>query len=597
MKKSLSILIAILLIMCNLPMTVFAEELLLEEAVAPSFYSSTSIAASRSVINTEALKEYLLSNTRACVASIDVRAYGLKTSDADTISNILYLETPEAFHVHSYSYSYYPDGSIVYIKPSYICTAAEYPAKLKEMQSVADKLLAGVKGNQNLSDVEKALILHDRLAIWAEYDTDFSTGPQMYTPYGILVAKEGVCQGYAIAYDYLLEQVGIENHFCSSKALIHAWNTVKINNNWYHVDVTHDDPTYDQTGRVRHINFLRSTAGIKSTSHNASDFDTTPTDTTYDSYYWQNTDTAFQLIDNDIYYIDESSASIKKLTDISGSGTTVVSGLETMWFVPGSYSSYYPGPFSKLSSDGECLYFNESHKVYKYDPSTESTTTVLDLSSYANLIYAFKWEDCKLYCVLNDSPNFTENTEKNNLVTYTYHKTNGLGEWIIDEFATATTSGSKHRECSGCGANETASTTTTGAACITAQSGNTIDYTNKIIISDTKLCSNILNLVNKASTVNFTVENMSNAQNNTKYIGTGTKCRLDTGTETAYFTVVIDGDLNGDSVCDVLDSAAAAVYSSGKKTPDMLEIYAANGEAAETIDIAAYQALVNKAVA
>jgi hypothetical protein len=51
------------------------------------------------------------------------------------------------------------------------------------------------------------------------------------------------------------------------------------------------------------------------------------------------------------------------------------------------------------------------------------------------------------------------------------------------------------------------------------------------------------------------------------------------------------------SVCDVLDSAAAAVYSSGKKTPDMLEIYAAKGEAAETIDIAAYQALVNKAVA
>ena len=595
MKKAFSVLITVLILVCSLPISAFAEEILLEEVVAPE-YDASSSTSTLSSIDEEALSKYLLEKTKSCVASIDVSAYGLKTTDVDLISKVLYIETPEAFHVRGFSYGYYSNGLIAYVKPTYIFTAAEYPTKLKELQTAANKLLSGVKGNNNLSDAGKLLILHDRLAIWTQYDIDSSSGESQYTAYGALVSRDAVCMGYALAYDYLLEQIGIDNYFCESDALNHAWNIVKVNGKWYHVDVTHDDPTYDQTGRVRHINFLRSTEGIKSTSHNATDFDTTPTDTTYDSYYWQNSETAFQLIDNDIYYLDKSSASIKKLTNISGSGTTVVSGLDTKWYVSGSSGSYYAGPYSKLSSDGVCLYYNSPTKVYKYDITTGTTSVVWDLSANGNKIYGFKWEDCKLYCVLNDSPNFTSTTEKNNLITSTYHKASGSSEWIIDKFATATTSGTKHRECSGCGARETATTTTTGAACVTAQSGNTIDYTNKIIISDTTLCNNILGLVNKASTVKFTAEEMSYVQNNTKYIGTGTKCLLNTGTETAYFTVVIDGDLNGDSVCDVLDASLAAKYANYLDTPTDIEVCAATGEMGDYISPTDYQNLVNKAV-
>jgi hypothetical protein len=110
------------------------------------------------------------------------------------------------------------------------------------------------------------------------------------------------------------------------------------------------------------------------------------------------------------------------------------------------------------------------------------------------------------------------------------------------------------------------------------------------------LCNNILGLVNKASTVKFTAEEMSYVQNNTKYIGTGTKCLLNTGTETAYFTVVIDGDLNGDSVCDVLDASLAAKYANYLDTPTDIEVCAATGEMGDYISPTDYQNLVNKAV-
>ena len=172
-----------------------------------------------------------------------------------------------------------------------------------KMVEHAEILLYDVKGNDSLSDVEKALILHDRLAAFNAYDyenymlavqkQDISLIPnESYNAYGALGLGISVCQGYALAYDYLLEQVGIKSEYCSSDVLNHAWNIVYIDNKPYHVDVTWDDHPWDISGKVEHNNFLKSTYGIKETGHNATDYITTPVDTTYDNYFWQN---SFQL--------------------------------------------------------------------------------------------------------------------------------------------------------------------------------------------------------------------------------------------------------------------------------------------------------------
>ena len=61
-------------------------------------------------------------------------------------------------------------------------------------------------------------------------------------------------------------------------------------------------------------------------------------------------------------------------------------------------------------------------------------------------------------------------------------------------------------------------------------------------------------------------------------------------------TIIVNGDINGDSVCDVLDVFEAERCATGKKVPDTIEIYAANSAIAEDIDETAYQNLVNKAL-
>ena len=66
--------------------------------------------------------------------------------------------------------------------------------------------------------------------------------------------------------------------------------------------------------------------------------------------------------------------------------------------------------------------------------------------------------------------------------------------------------------------------------------------------------------------------------------------------ETADFTIVVEGDTNGDGICDVLDVSETELITNGHKNSDTLQHYAANGCVAENIDISSYQKVVNKAL-
>ena len=313
------------------------------------------------------------------------------------------------------------NGIIKTVKPTYTYTAQEYTKMYNECMSQANIILDGISGNNQLNDVQKALLIHDRLAVHCEYDvslyTNGSVPEESYTMYGTLAKGIYVCQGYAETYYYLLEKVGIENRLCSSDALYHVWNIVTINGKEYHVDVTWDDPTYDKTGQVLHTNFLRSSDGIFSTGHDKYDYDTSPKDTAYDSYFWQDSETEFQIIGNEIYYLDNESAAIKKYSNKS-----TLTDCTDIW--PASTNgSYWVGNFSRLSSDGTNLYYNLSKDVYKYTVSSGKTEKVWspDLSAGELFrIYGFTYKDGYLICDINDTPNFEINDKKTYQQRYLY---------------------------------------------------------------------------------------------------------------------------------------------------------------------------------
>ena len=122
-----------------------------------------------------------------------------------------------------------------------------------QIEKVRDYILSNLNGR---TDYEKIKLVHDYLVDSIEYDSSISKD-HIYDIYGALVSRECVCEGYAKAFQYLMNEVGIDNVIVigtgtnsNGQTESHAWNYVKLDNKWYAVDVTWDDPILIGTGKL-----------------------------------------------------------------------------------------------------------------------------------------------------------------------------------------------------------------------------------------------------------------------------------------------------------------------------------------------------------
>lgn len=117
----------------------------------------------------------------------------------------------------------------------------------------------------DMDDYGKLKFFHDYLVLNCENDTE---SPYSDTVYGALVQKKALCEGYAKAYSYLCNLAGIENVIVTGQTTVpHMWNMVKLDGNWYHVDVTwdnsDDDLRRDYPGVILYQYFMVTDSVIK----------------------------------------------------------------------------------------------------------------------------------------------------------------------------------------------------------------------------------------------------------------------------------------------------------------------------------------------
>ncbi|SEL55021.1 Listeria/Bacterioides repeat-containing protein [Butyrivibrio sp. ob235] len=109
----------------------------------------------------------------------------------------------------------------------------------------------------------KELAIHDLLLNITTYDYDCLAENTVYnmghSVYGIVKDGKAVCDGYAMAFSYLLEGIGINSVIVSSQS--HAWNVVQLGYEWYEVDVTWDDVNSTDEG-ILHKYYNLSTEQI-----------------------------------------------------------------------------------------------------------------------------------------------------------------------------------------------------------------------------------------------------------------------------------------------------------------------------------------------
>ena len=153
----------------------------------------------------------------------------------------LLLNNPEMFFIDGFKLMYSPIKAVIY--PKYCYDYATTCLKLEFCRTSAQKLVSRINVS---NDYLKALKAHDFLAKNVHYRIGYDR--ELHTIVGPLTQKEGVCEGFAKTYKYLLDILkipclivrGYGYDPVKDKEESHAWNLVQIDGNWIHVDVTFD---------------------------------------------------------------------------------------------------------------------------------------------------------------------------------------------------------------------------------------------------------------------------------------------------------------------------------------------------------------------
>lgn len=125
--------------------------------------------------------------------------------------------------------------------------------KQKETLSMATAVLKEII-KDGMSDYEKEKAVYDWMSTKLTYDTGVlqvipKTSSDSDNPYGTLKYHNAVCVGYATTFRMFMQMMNIECKVVHNKEAYHSWDLVKLDNEWYHVDV------YSDQGNGSYANF------------------------------------------------------------------------------------------------------------------------------------------------------------------------------------------------------------------------------------------------------------------------------------------------------------------------------------------------------
>ena len=175
--------------------------------------------------------------------SIDLTGLNATESDVEKAYWAFDYENPQCFWI-SNGYTYYTSGShVTRVEVPYSRSAEAVEEIQPKLEAAAQKIID--KALEQDSLFEQVKTLHDAVVDMTEYSV---TGPSYKAEAdGPLLHGIALCEGYSKAFMYLCQSMGIECVCVSGYAGEgHMWNMVKLDGEWYNMDVTWDDAgTYE----------------------------------------------------------------------------------------------------------------------------------------------------------------------------------------------------------------------------------------------------------------------------------------------------------------------------------------------------------------
>ncbi len=154
---------------------------------------------------------------------------------------------PELFFVGGYSYTLRTLGSKIVdfsFSGSYNLVPDERQKRQVQIEEAIAECLSHI--SREASDYAKVKFVYEYLISQTEYNQN---APDNQNIYSVFVGKQSVCQGYAKATQYLLQKLKIPCTLVVGSVIGggnegHAWNMVKVDGQYYYVDTTWGDPSY-----------------------------------------------------------------------------------------------------------------------------------------------------------------------------------------------------------------------------------------------------------------------------------------------------------------------------------------------------------------
>ena len=116
-----------------------------------------------------------------------------------------------------------------------------------------------------MADFEKALAIHDYIIHHSVYDLENFQKQiilaESYSAYGVLLLGKGTCEGYAKAMQLIMNRLGIRCILVNGMAggIPHAWNMIELDQAYYHIDLTWNDPVTPDGSQILRYDYFNLT--------------------------------------------------------------------------------------------------------------------------------------------------------------------------------------------------------------------------------------------------------------------------------------------------------------------------------------------------